>query len=103
MNINFNTSVFAAFLASQSDRFTIMDDGKVWMELLGKAPVLCPDVDASPFLEEMEKAGANAKLMVDHLVPLEFSGTWRLGMQTPPTKGYATFTPYKQQRPELAI
>lgn len=104
MNSNSKPSVFAACLTSKSDRFTIMADGKVWMELLGKSPVPCPDVDVSPFLEEIKKAGANAKVMVDHLVPNEFSGEWRLGMQTSPQAlGHATFTPYKQHRPELSI
>ena len=95
--------LFTAWIASKSDRFSIETDGTVWFEALGKTPILHPNADVSLFLQEMAKAGSNAQVMVDHLVPLEHREMWRLGMQTqsPEAGEHAVFTPYKQELPMM--
>lgn len=95
--------LFSTWLASNSGRFSIELDGQVWFERLGEPPVLRPDVDATPFLEEMAKTEPGVKVMVDHLLPPECSGVWRLGMQTQLANmgGHAVFTPYKQELPKI--
>lgn len=95
-------SPFTACLGRKADRFSVETDGRVWLETINKEPVLCVDVDAALFVEEAKNVGPNVRVMVDHLVPPEYSGTWRLGMQTQP-EGHAVFTPYKQELPTLPI
>lgn len=95
--------LFSTWLASNSGRFSVELDGRVWFERLSEPPVLHLDVDATPFLEEMAKTGPGVNVMVDHLLPREYNGVWRLGMQTQSANrgGHAVFTPYKQELPRL--
>lgn len=92
--------MWEALLSNNADRFLIHSDGRLWLETMGKPAILC-DVDVSQIVSEVKAAEKYAHFMVDHLVPEELKGDWRLGMKVEQEGDdietrWAVLKPYKQ-------
>lgn len=92
--------MWEALFSNNADRFFIHTDGRLWLETKGKPAILC-DVDVSQIVLEIKTAEKYAHFMVDHFVPDELKGDWRLGMKVEQEGDaietrWAVLTPYKQ-------